>query len=102
MTIHATPARVIPDDVRDRVEATLRDAASSRRRQLDELPPIEGDLVASAHRDSVERILAEICTAQERLLGGSYGTCHRCGGAIPLERLELRPWSAFCVTCAAR
>jgi RNA polymerase-binding transcription factor DksA len=42
----------------------------------------------------------EIDSALARLGVGSYGTCERCGAAIPIERLEAIPWAARCVACA--
>lgn len=84
------------------VRRVLDEAADRRRRQLAELPPDEGDLVAAAHRDSVERILGEIQAALHRLDAGTYGSCLRCRGTIPRERMRLRPWTAFCVQCATR
>jgi DnaK suppressor protein len=33
---------------------------------------------------------------------GTYGTCERCGNAIPIERLEALPWAILCVDCARR
>lgn len=44
----------------------------------------------------------EILRADEalmRLEQGNYGQCLQCGEAIPLERLELRPHTRFCVAC---
>ena len=43
--------------------------------------------------DDAERALA-------RLDDGTYGRCEGCGRAIPDERLEARPATSFCVTCA--
>ena len=28
---------------------------------------------------------------------GTYGSCERCGAAIPEERLRARPWAALCI-----
>lgn len=83
------------------IRRTLDEAAAARQRQLDSLPPTEGDLVAEAHRASVERILADIRAAQDRLASKTYGVCQRCATTIPVERMQLRPWSAYCVQCAA-
>ena len=33
---------------------------------------------------------------------GTYGTCERCGNAIPIERLEALPWAILCVDCARK
>ncbi|TXL91793.1 TraR/DksA C4-type zinc finger protein [Streptomyces sp. IB2014 016-6] len=38
--------------------------------------------------------------ALERLEHGDYGRCEVCGGAIPVERLEVRPSARTCVHCA--
>jgi DnaK suppressor protein len=45
--------------------------------------------------------LAAISRAAQRLAGGSYGTCERCGLPIGAERLAARPAAATCVRCAA-
>jgi DnaK suppressor protein len=50
--------------------------------------------VLSAKLADVERALA-------KLDEGTYGVCDRCGNAIAEGRLEARPWSVLCVTCAA-
>jgi DnaK suppressor protein len=55
-----------------------------------------GALVAQARAH-----LAEIDLAVERLDDGTYGTCERCGDAIPAGRLEARPTARRCVACAA-
>ena len=44
--------------------------------------------------------LAEVDAALARVAAGTYGTCQRCGTAIPEERLEARPTAAYCVACA--
>lgn len=105
MTIHASPSRDLSEltaEVRDEFESSLTRAAAQRERQLAELPPTHGDLVAAAHRESVSRILSEIRAALERLDAGRFGQCDGCGETIPLERLELRPWTTLCVGCALR
>ncbi|RIQ25886.1 TraR/DksA family transcriptional regulator [Jiangella rhizosphaerae] len=92
----------LPGDARERIEAALADAADSRRRQLDNLAAADGDSPAAAHRASVARILSEVEAAQNRLARGTFGACERCAAAIPVERLELRPWTRRCVGCASR
>ncbi|MER6564334.1 TraR/DksA C4-type zinc finger protein [Streptomyces sp. NPDC001027] len=44
--------------------------------------------------------LEELDRALERLEQGQYGRCERCGRMIPPERLEIRPASTTCVSCA--
>jgi RNA polymerase-binding protein DksA len=45
------------------------------------------------------RLLDEIDAAQERLAGGTFGVCERCGKSIPLVRLRAVPSARLCVTC---
>ncbi len=44
--------------------------------------------------------LAELDAALERADAGDYGRCVVCGGSIGAERLEARPGTDRCVTCA--
>ena len=46
-------------------------------------------------------IRADVVRALEKIDDGTYGLCDRCGASIPEERLEARPWSTLCVSCAS-
>ncbi|MGH2790446.1 MAG: TraR/DksA family transcriptional regulator [Gammaproteobacteria bacterium] len=50
--------------------------------------------------DQLQAMLADVRRAQTKLEEDTYGTCDRCGNAIPPERLEILPWSVLCVRCA--
>ena len=54
-----------------------------------------------ALRDNSEDLLAQIDAALERIEQGTYGVCARCGQPIDPERLEARPYAAYCITCQA-
>jgi DnaK suppressor protein len=101
MTVHTTQSPRHPQHVLDAIRTALDEAATSRQRQLDDMPAPHEDPVAGPHRHGLERILVEIRAAQERLDEGRYGICQGCGEAVPVERLELRPWTSLCVPCAA-
>lgn len=49
----------------------------------------------------VQRHLAEVEAALQRLEGGTYGLCERCGQPIAEARLEARPAARTCVSCAS-
>jgi RNA polymerase-binding transcription factor DksA len=98
---HTTQSGLHEERMLDTIRVSLDAAASSRQRQLDDLPPPHDDPVAGAHRAGLQRILADIRAAQERLDASGFGICQGCGTAIPVERLELRPWTPLCVPCAA-
>lgn len=50
----------------------------------------------------LQRQLAKIKSALKRVGEGSYGTCMECENPIPLDRLEVIPWTTLCVNCKER
>jgi RNA polymerase-binding transcription factor DksA len=65
------------------------------RAQEDQLADVLGRL---EDREQLE--LREILHALARIRDGGWGTCERCGAAIPRERLEALPATRFCRACA--
>jgi DnaK suppressor protein len=57
------------------------------------------DAVALGRAAALLRTVEDIDAALERIEAGTYGRCVRCGAAVPLERLEVRPFAATCVSC---
>ena len=47
--------------------------------------------------EGAQQTLAQIDRALSRIDEGTYGTCERCGKAIPEERLRARPWATLCI-----
>ena len=45
--------------------------------------------------------LPALQAALARIDAGTYGSCVHCGSAIPVERLQMRPFARACVTCAS-
>lgn len=108
MTAYAIPTNIcIPDDVRARISVNLDEAATHRQRQLDVLQasgPDAGadvDPVVSAQRATLRQLLKQITAARARLDDEDFGRCEVCQASIPVARLEIRPWTSTCVTCAA-
>ena len=68
---------------------------------------VEGETVAvsRAQVDALtlasRRQLAAVDAALARVDDGSYGSCLGCGAAILPARLEARPATPWCLTCAA-
>ncbi len=95
----------IEDYERDLEEARLTESSSDRS-------PDPGNAEASsmkleyAKELSIEQNTVDLLRKAERALesidAGTYGTCESCGKAIPVERLEVLPYSTLCVECAAR
>ncbi|MEW2568858.1 TraR/DksA C4-type zinc finger protein [Streptomyces sp. NPDC047070] len=55
--------------------------------------------LVSAQKDTIRRVLAEVEDAFARVRNGGYGDCLDCAKPIPVERLEILPYTRFCVPC---
>ncbi len=60
----------------------------------------ENDEVLESLGITAEQELIMINSALKRIDTGDYFQCSLCGENIPLERLELLPFSPHCVSCA--
>ncbi len=95
----------IQDYERDLEEARLTESSSDRS-------PDPGNAEASsmkleyAKELSIEQntldLLSKVDRALDRVAAGTYGVCESCGNAIPVERLDVLPYSTICVECASR
>ncbi len=79
--------------------------AASRDSNADDEHDPEGATIAfersqvDALARQTEQQLEEIDAALDRLDGGVYGICERCGRPIVAARLEARPTARTCVIC---
>jgi DnaK suppressor protein len=95
----------VEDYERDLEEARLTESSSDRS-------PDPGNAEASsmkleyAKELSIEQntldLLGKVDRALERVAAGTYGICESCGNSIPVERLDVLPYSTLCVECASR
>jgi DnaK suppressor protein len=66
-----------------------------------------GDMSAATyHRELLMNLsetqqqrIRDIDAALERIAQGVYGECARCGEEIAPRRMEVRPFSRFCIDC---
>jgi DnaK suppressor protein len=91
--------------------AQLRTMLEEQREfRLDQLTalrrPNTRSLLGVVHREiavtltvGAETALGEVLAALRRMDDGSYGNCEQCAGPIDLERLEVLPQTALCLTC---
>src|SRR6185437_50438 len=95
---------------RNEALARIRDF---RRAQGEDAEPLPGDELDAAralaevetHAGLIERAeyrLKAIAAALGRVDEGRYGTCEECGEDIPLERLKVLPFAAYCVDCQSK
>ncbi|MFF5481006.1 TraR/DksA family transcriptional regulator [Streptomyces sp. NPDC012935] len=91
------PERVTAHEARQRLEH----ARSTRLTQLQALDEAERTLdpLVSAQKAALERVLKEIDAALTRVDDGTYGTCLGCAKPVPAERLEILPYTRYCVAC---
>jgi len=47
-------------------------------------------------------LLGKVEHALDRVSTGQYGICESCQKSIPVERLDVLPYSTLCVECAAK
>ncbi len=51
--------------------------------------------------ENLRENLKDVRAALARIEDGTYGVCHRCGEAIPADRLEALPTTNLCIRCKA-
>ena len=97
---------------RQRIVDTAQDLLSqSMRDSLDELSLVDNhpaDIGTEMYmrerdvalRDRYMSQIAAIDAALERWEEGRYGICERCGAEIPMERLEILPYTTLCTKCS--
>jgi RNA polymerase-binding transcription factor DksA len=81
------------------LETQRADCVGQRELALAETVTSVPDPVALRRAATLLRTVEEIDAALDRIDTGSYGRCLHCGSAIPVERLEFRPFAAGCVSC---
>lgn len=55
--------------------------------------------VDSAILEQQRKELAEIELALDKIVKGTYGICEMCEEPIGIERLKVKPFARFCITC---
>jgi DnaK suppressor protein len=104
------------------IRATLQERADELRAELAVLTKVTrdpsatigfGKRVGEGTNEAISRIervaqadvlaatLEDVDRALEKLDEGTYGICDRCGAPISEERLEARPWTSLCMSCAS-
>ncbi|MGE4432281.1 MAG: TraR/DksA family transcriptional regulator [Sphingobium sp.] len=61
---------------------------------------MEDDAALEGQAALIDRQIASVSRALERIERGTYGECVRCGATIAAARLAVRPEAALCIECA--
>lgn len=99
--IESRPERLTAHEARQRLEHA-RGTRMTQLQALDESAQTEDDQLVSAQKAAIERVLKEIDEAFARVDAGTYGTCQGCSKPVPGERLEILPYTRYCVACQRR
>jgi len=99
------------DTVTERIAALSADVtgmvAASRDANADDEHDPEGTTIAfelsqaSALLEQSRASLLQIDAALARMDEGTYGICAVCATPVPEDRLEARPWTAYCIAHAS-
>ncbi len=99
----------LENDIRERTEGeeaivpvvSLSDFGGMASDQADEADSMsDAERNQALLRNSVA-LLKQVNAAIERLDGGTYGKCVRCGKDIAARRLEALPYVTLCISCQA-
>ena len=104
ISVQSTASRAVPtrsESFRVLLEEQRADCVLQRELATTEAATAMPDPVAVDRLARLAQTIDEIDAALDRIADGSYGRCSSCGVAIPLERLEFRPFAAGCVGCQA-
>ena len=85
------------------LDVSIRDATS----ELSSYDNHPGDLGTEtfeteknmSFRNNDKFVISEIDTAMRKMDNGTYGKCEACKDEIPEERLEILPYTRFCIEC---
>jgi DnaK suppressor protein len=85
------------------LEETQRDINDVRDSELND----EGDYAAASIETAVDsaileqqsRELREIELSLGKIKNGTYGVCEMCEEPVGFERLQVKPFARFCITC---
>ncbi|AJE44052.1 MULTISPECIES: TraR/DksA family transcriptional regulator [Streptomyces] len=95
------PERLTAHEARQRLEHA-RNARLTQMQAIGETGQSADDHIMSSQKEAIERVLKEIEEAFTRIEDGTYGACLSCSNPIPAERLEILPYTRFCVACQRR
>ncbi|MBU3862794.1 TraR/DksA C4-type zinc finger protein [Streptomyces sp. 4503] len=95
------PGRLTSHETRQRLEHA-RNSRLAQLRALDESAQSTDAHLVSAQTEAIQRVLTEIDEAFARVEDDTYGICQGCAKPVPPERLEILPYTRYCVACQGR
>lgn len=94
-------------DMREELLAELKNSQEASREYADGEVPDIGDVSSATYNRDVlfslgetqRQMLRDIDEALDLLEQGEYATCQSCGEDIAPKRMEVRPFSRYCIDC---
>lgn len=95
------------EDKKIKIEANLSATSGEMHAMRHNELKDEGDYASMSLETAVENAilgqqskeLAEIELALDRINSETYGICDMCGDAINIERLKVKNFARYCITC---
>jgi DnaK suppressor protein len=66
------------------------------------LPPVSIQIHDPGPKTFEQQFMEEVAAALDRIEIGTFGCCEECGKAISVRRLDVLPYTRFCVECARK
>ncbi len=93
--------------MRDKIKSNINSAKIEIDLMRNQNPTDEGDYAVLMNDTSIEdtliakqlKELKEIELALDKISNGEYGICEMCEEPIGIERLRVKPYARFCISC---
>jgi len=94
-------------NMKTRIESSIKKSNNDITLMSQQDPNDEGDYSVILNDSSIEnkiiekqvKELKEIETALGKISDGKYGICEMCEDEINIERLKVKPFARFCISC---
>jgi len=94
-------------EMADKIKNNINSSKNKIELMRNQSPTDDGDYAVLMNDSSIEDALIaqqleelkEIETALGKIAEGSYGICEMCEEEIGIERLKVKPFARFCITC---
>ena len=94
-------------ELKANIESNIQKSTNDINLMSQQDPNDEGDYSVLLNDSSIEnkiiekqiRELKEIETALGKISNGKYGICEMCEDEINIERLKVKPYARFCISC---
>ncbi|MBI3988431.1 MAG: TraR/DksA family transcriptional regulator [candidate division NC10 bacterium] len=91
--------RSLLSEVRERKTATMEASSDGIQDIADQASTAYTKEFLLSIGDAERRLLRQVDEALEKIKGGSYGLCEKCGEEIHERRLEALPFAKYCISC---